>query len=256
MCGDELVGVMIGGSEEYPDSPIGYAISADDVCRNISQSMGDVPVRLLTSLENKILAQMATPHGNRLQQLAALRVHQLSNPDAHVGTIGTPLCHQPNASIDVKTGNAALAAFLELGTFCTKLLLRPSLARRYRDKPTLYRNKTEMFDERFVLDQVEGSLTYASKTLGIVPCIFIANVNHFPAKSRFHPYYGDVVACNELSELLENMKTMDDIRPPDDVFFEGSASHSHGLQRQFSHSLLGLRLAFYKWWFTVRESMK
>jgi hypothetical protein len=143
MRGDELVGVIIGGSEEDPDSPIGYAISADEVCRNISQSMGGLSVRLLTSLENEILAQTATPHGTRLQKLAALRIRQLFDPDAHVGTIETPLSRQPNASVDAKTGNAALAAFLELGTFCSTLLLRPSLVKRYRDKPKLYQSKTE-----------------------------------------------------------------------------------------------------------------
>jgi hypothetical protein len=60
MRGSKLVGVMIGGSEEDPNDPIGYAISADEVYRNISRSMGGVTVRQLTYMENLILARTAT----------------------------------------------------------------------------------------------------------------------------------------------------------------------------------------------------
>jgi hypothetical protein len=397
MRGDELVGVIIGGSEEDPDSPIGYAISADEVCRNISQSMGGLSVRLLTSLENEILAQTATPHGTRLQKLAALRIRQLFDPDAHVGTIETPLSRQPNASVDAKTGNAALAAFLELGTFCSTLLLRPSLVKRYRDKPKLYQSKTERagrslyrellqykegqfivllvvalsglsralrhirvsrsasmlsiimtelrisplpapdctravvksvldqyesthsagemvsgqtdledyairpmlnmpylmtwsryslarslgrtlyalhtnrfffhagrsakkletflgiytdcvvvaFDEQFSLDEdVKHALTAALEITGLVPRIFLAQIDQWHVNSRFNTYYGDVVACDQLSELLERMKTADTLEPRDYGFFEMNTSHDLGLPSWIL--LSALRWAFEK----------
>jgi hypothetical protein len=382
MRGDEFVGVMIGGSEENPDSPIGYAISADDVCRNISQSMGNVSVRLLTSLENEILAQTATQHVNQLEHLVALRIRQLFSLDKIVGSIVTPLHHQPDVPADTKTDNAALSAFLQLGTICSSLLLRPHIEKRYRPTMTLYRSRTErngrslcreilqyregqrvvnlvvalsvatqeprrvrvsrtarmlstiMTELRFspvlapncmravvesilgryrwtsptsqpfqaiagesirsgaqtmshlttreqlwlarslgrilytlqtshfffrtgtsaetlgtflniytdypviVFDVVDGRsfhidssvLSHSLKGLGIVPRIFIARDARYRVGSRLHRYHGDVVAYDELNELLESKKREGSIRLNEDSFYEGISPSRRGLQ--------------------------
>lgn len=60
MRGSELIGVMVAGSEEDPEKPIGYAISAQEVYRSISTSMGGLSVRPLTALENSINANNQT----------------------------------------------------------------------------------------------------------------------------------------------------------------------------------------------------
>jgi hypothetical protein len=397
MRGSKLVGVMIGGSEEDPNDPIGYAISADEVYRNISRSMGGVTVRQLTYMENLILARTATENVRLPYQLVALRIRQLFSPNERVGTIVTPLSHQPNASADGKTDNAALASFLELGTFCSAFSLRPSLAKRYRAKPTFYWKQTEragrslcrkilqykegqlaillvialsgaiqgskhfrvsrsasmlsvimtelrisplpaldriravvnsalgrykpvppahridlirmglsesarhpilgmlypmlheeeyslarslgrtlyalstndffshagepaqnlgkflaihtaypvvMFDEYFPFGQnSEQSLDHALRILGTAPRIFIANVHHL-LQSRFHPYYGDVVSCDELSELLESMKTAVDMGPPHDPLFEKNASYGRDSKFKVWYLLFKLRRTF------------
>jgi hypothetical protein len=367
MRGDKLFGVMIGGSEENPDSPIGYAISTDDICRNISQSMGNASVRLLTSLENKILAQTATQHANQLEHLVGLRVRQLFSPDEFVGSIVTPRSHQPDVPADSKMGNAALSAFLKLGTICLSLLLRHQIEKKYRSTVTLYRSRTErdgrslcreilqykegervvhlivalsvairkpkrirvsrtarmlfiiMTELRmsplpapncmqavveFVLGRYRwtsptsqpfqpsttreqlwfarslGRILYTLQTshfffhtgtsaetlgtflnictdypvivfdvvdgrpfhidnfvlsrslwgLGIVPRIFVARDARYRVGSRLHPHHGDVVAYDELNELLESKKEEGSIRSYEDPFSEGISPYRPGPQ--------------------------
>lgn len=120
MRDDELVGVIIAGSEEDPYCPIGYAISAKEVYRNISRSMGGLPVRLLTATENKILSKKASgrdiPPG-----LIALYVSLLLSAKVHVGSIKPPTSQLPPEVRDIQTGNATLTALLRLGKVCSSL---------------------------------------------------------------------------------------------------------------------------------------
>jgi hypothetical protein len=127
MRGDELVGVIIAGDEDNPTNPIGYAISAKEVFRNISRSMNGLPVRQLTTLENKILAHKAMYGDSRPSVLAALYVRQLFSATDNVGSIRNPLNQPSLTSNDLQIGNADLAAFLRLGSICSSLRPGPAL---------------------------------------------------------------------------------------------------------------------------------
>jgi hypothetical protein len=121
MRGDELIGVIIAGSEEDPNHPVGYAISADEVYRNISTSMGGLPVRPLTATENDILALEARSGDSQLDRLAALHVRLLFSATAHVGSIQSTLSQALPGISDIQTSDAKLTAFLKLGRFCSSL---------------------------------------------------------------------------------------------------------------------------------------
>lgn len=122
MRGSELIGVMVAGSEEDPERPIGYAISAQEVYRSISTSMGGLSVRPLTALETSIKANNQT--GGPQRDLAVLRVRQLFDVDAPVRHIKTLSNHHTLSLVtNIQTGNAALTALLRLGFFCAKIEL-------------------------------------------------------------------------------------------------------------------------------------
>lgn len=127
MQGDELIGVIIAGDEDNTTDPVGFAISADEVYRNISRSMNGLPVRQLTALENKILAHKAMYGNSRPSVLAALYVHQLFSTTANVVSIRNPLDQPSLASSDLQTGKATLTAFLRLGRICSSLQPGPVL---------------------------------------------------------------------------------------------------------------------------------
>lgn len=127
MRGDELVGVIIAGDEDNPTNPVGYAISAKEVYRNISRSINGLPVRQLTTLENKILAHKAMYNDSRPSVLAALHVRQLFSADDNVGSIRNPLNEPSITSNDLQIGNAGLMAFLSLGRLCSSLRPGPAL---------------------------------------------------------------------------------------------------------------------------------
>ncbi|GAB7333594.1 hypothetical protein MBLNU13_g05164t1 [Cladosporium sp. NU13] len=122
MRGSELIGVMVAGSEEEPERPLGYAISAQEVYRSISTSMGGISVRPLTDLENAINANNQT--GGSQLDLAVLRARQLFDVDAPVRRIKILSDHHTLSSLAyIQTGNAALTALLMLGFFCAMIQL-------------------------------------------------------------------------------------------------------------------------------------
>jgi hypothetical protein len=127
MRGDELVGVIIAGDEDNPTDPVGYAISAKEVYRNISRSMNGLPVRQLTTLENKILAHKAVYGDSRPSVLAALHVRQLFSATDNVGSIKNPLNQPSLTSSDPGIGNANLTALLQLGRAFSSLKPGPAL---------------------------------------------------------------------------------------------------------------------------------
>jgi hypothetical protein len=125
--GDELVGVIIAGDEDNPTDPVGFAISAKEIYRNISRSMNGLPVRQLTTLENKILAHKAMYGDSRPSVLAALHVRQLFSAMDNVGNIRNPLNEPPLTSNDWRIGNTDVTAFLRLGAICSSLRPGPAL---------------------------------------------------------------------------------------------------------------------------------
>lgn len=129
MQGDQLIGVVVAGSEEDPNDLTGYAISADEVYHNISRSMGGVPVRQLTTLENSILAHKARHGDGKSHMLAALYIRQLFDASAHVGSIRSCLMQSHLMASGVEIGINTLASFLRLGNACSSLLRGPALER-------------------------------------------------------------------------------------------------------------------------------
>jgi hypothetical protein len=124
MQDNELVGVVIAGSEEHPGRPVGYAISAQEVYRSISTSMGGLSVRSLTALENAINARSVTSLLGR-HRLAVRCIRQLFDADAPVGRIKTLPNHYTLRSLttNLHTSNDTLTALLTLGFFCLSLRL-------------------------------------------------------------------------------------------------------------------------------------
>jgi hypothetical protein len=116
--------VIIAGSEEDPDNPVGYAINADEVYRNISRSMDGVPVRPLTATENDILALKVKTPDCQLDRLIALHVRLLFSATAHVGSIQPMRSRTLPEISDVQTGDAKLTALLQLGGLCSLLCSR------------------------------------------------------------------------------------------------------------------------------------
>jgi len=129
MRGSELVGVMIAGSEEDSKKPIGYAISAQELYRSISTSMGGLSVRPLTVLENAINEAHQT--GRSQLDLAVLRIRQLFDLDAPVRRIKMlPDHHTLSLLANIQAGNAVLTALLKLGFFYSSLGLDFATDRR------------------------------------------------------------------------------------------------------------------------------
>lgn len=126
MRGDELVGVIIAGDEDDPTDPVGYAISAQEIYRNISRSTNGLPVRQLTALENKILAHKAMYGDSRPSVLAALQVRRLFSATDNVGSIKSRLNQPSLTGGDSGIGNANLTAFLRLGRACSSLKPGPA----------------------------------------------------------------------------------------------------------------------------------
>lgn len=130
MRGSELVGVMIAGNEEDPVWHLGYAISAQEIYRSISTSLGGLSVRPLTALENAINSTNRT--GGLPPDLAVLRVRQLFDVDTPARRI-TTLCghHTLSSLVNIQTGNPALTALLKLGFFCSSIELDFPTTRRH-----------------------------------------------------------------------------------------------------------------------------
>jgi hypothetical protein len=146
MRGSELIGVMVAGSEEDPKRPIGYAISAQEVYRSISTSMGGLSVRPLTALENAINATSQT--GGSSRNLVVLRIRQLFDVNASVRRVETlPDQHALSSVTNVQTGNAALTAILKLGFFCSPIRLYIQTTRRPHLIPTPLWNRTKRIGE-------------------------------------------------------------------------------------------------------------
>lgn len=133
---------MVAGSEEEPERPIGYAVSALEVYRSISTSMGGLSVRPLTALENSINANNQT--GGSQHDLAVLRVRQLFDVDAPVRRIKMLSDHHTLSLLaNIQTGNAALTALLRLGFFCAKIELGFPNTQKSRLTTTPSWNKTK-----------------------------------------------------------------------------------------------------------------
>ena len=149
MRGSELVGVMIAGSEEDPEWPIGYAISAHELFRSISASMGGLSVRPLTALENAINAKSQTDASQH--DLVLLRIRQLFDTDAPVRRIKILHDHHKLSSLaSIQTGNAAMTALLKLGFFCSAIRLQFPITRttrRFHLTLTPWWNRTERIGE-------------------------------------------------------------------------------------------------------------
>jgi hypothetical protein len=129
MRGSELVGVVIAGSEEDHEKPIGYAISAQELYRSISTSMGGLSVRPLTVLENAI--NEANQTGGFQVDLAVLRIRQLFDLDAPARRIKILPDHRTLSLLaNIQTGNAVLTALLKLGFFYSSLGLDFATDRR------------------------------------------------------------------------------------------------------------------------------
>lgn len=129
MRDSELIGVMIAGSEEDSEKPIGYAIRAQEVYRSISTSMGGLVVRPLTILENAINKTKQT--GGSQRDLAALRIRQLFDLDVSLSRITINCNHRTLYSLaNIQTGNATLTALLKLGFFCSSIELDFPTTRR------------------------------------------------------------------------------------------------------------------------------
>lgn len=157
MRGDQLVGVMIAGSEEDPERPIGYAISAQEVYRSISTSMGGLPVRLPTALENAINA--VNPRASGCQRdLTALLVRQLFDVAAPAGRIESVSGHPKlDALANIQTGNAALTALLKLGFFCSSIGMDFATFRRHRLTFTPFRSKAKRVGEMLYQEMTQLS---------------------------------------------------------------------------------------------------
>jgi hypothetical protein len=119
MRGSELIGVMIAGNEEDPMRHLGYAISAQEIYRSISTSLGGLSVRPLTALENAINSTNQT--GGSQHDLAVLRIRQLFDVDASARRIKILPDQMLSLLANMQTGNAAVTALLKLGFFYSSL---------------------------------------------------------------------------------------------------------------------------------------
>ena len=159
MRGSELIGVMVAGSEEDPERPIGYAISAQEVYRSISTSMGGLSVRPLAALENSINANNQT--GGSQRNLAVLSVRQLFDVDTPVRHIKTLSYHHTLSLVtNIQTGNAALTALLRLGFFCAKIELDFTTTQKSRLTTTPSWNRAKRVGEWLLTSSTTNWNTY------------------------------------------------------------------------------------------------